>query len=74
LPALDACRKRGSSSATFPKWQANFKGLAVSNTKRLEAQGAPSAPLIHKPTFADSFALTSIAGYTMPGIGDIAIG
>jgi hypothetical protein len=41
----DACRKLGSSSATFPKWKANFKGLAVSSTKRLEALGAPSAPL-----------------------------
>ena len=28
----------------------------------------------HKPTFADSFSLTSIAGYTMSGIGDITIG
>jgi hypothetical protein len=47
--------------------------LRAHNHNVIADMNRPDAPS-HKPTFAGLFSLTSIAGYTMSGIGGVAIG
>ena len=37
MTTADACRKHGSSSATFFKWKAKFGGMDVSDARKLRA-------------------------------------
>ena len=45
MSTADVCRKHGVSSATFYKWKARYRGLEVSDARRLKALEDENAKL-----------------------------
>lgn len=45
ISTADVCREHGISSATFYKWKAKFRGLEVSDARRLKALEDENAKL-----------------------------
>ena len=37
MPVVELCRKHGFSDASYYKWKAKFRGMDVSDAKRLKA-------------------------------------
>jgi putative transposase len=45
MPIKELCRKGGFSDATFYKWRAKFRGMDVSDAKRLKELEGENAKL-----------------------------
>ena len=60
----DVCRKHGISSATFYKWKAKYRGLEVSDAKRLKALEDENAKLkkLLAEAMLDNAMLKDVAG------------
>ncbi len=56
VPVAELCRKHGISDATFYKWKAKYRGLDVSDAKRLRALEDENGRL--KPMLADACSTT----------------
>ena len=63
----DVCRKHGQSSATFYAWKSKYRGMEVSDAKRLKSLEAESAKLrrLYADAMLDNTLLKDLPGKKM---------